>query len=365
MADDKLAATAVTEDQAKKGLEFILSHFHTPLFPRKIMTKALGYQVEVFDRQQTLTEFKKSNFIDCRISAFKSYTNFKGINRTPANFIMIDLDLKDFGFDKGKLDKTLTKTLKKIKEVVGGAPTVLWTGNGYHIYQPINGFILEEIDVFAEFVENGNNYHKDLTSSFMQFAEGFFTNKKSDLQHNASIKSCLLRIPYTFNSKCIKENKNEYEKAQVKVIQCWNGYRPPINYLLRDFRRYLINEKVKELQGIQKRKERENKHWLSISNTTTISWIERLLRTPLNDNRKFVIWRILAPYLLNVKKLSPEQCSDIINDWLHECNKLVKLDFNVNQKIKEGLKCASNGYFPIGLEDLKSANPILYSILEK
>ena len=35
----------------------------------------------------------------------------------------------------------------------GGHPTVLWSGNGYHIYQPVDGFILEEEDVFTKFIE--------------------------------------------------------------------------------------------------------------------------------------------------------------------------------------------------------------------
>jgi hypothetical protein len=33
------------------GLNFILNHFQEPLFPRKIMTKQLGYQVEVFNKE--------------------------------------------------------------------------------------------------------------------------------------------------------------------------------------------------------------------------------------------------------------------------------------------------------------------------
>ena len=45
-----------------------------------------------------------------------------------------------------------------------GHPTVLWTGNGYHIYQPMVGFILEKTDIFGKFIDpNG----KDLTSKFM------------------------------------------------------------------------------------------------------------------------------------------------------------------------------------------------------
>jgi hypothetical protein len=61
---------------------------------------------------------------------------------------MVDLDLKDFADEtkKGKavLERVLNKTLLKIRESIGGNPTVLWTGNGYHVYQPVSGFILEE-----------------------------------------------------------------------------------------------------------------------------------------------------------------------------------------------------------------------------
>jgi hypothetical protein len=46
----------------------------------------------------------------------------------------------------------LNKALKRIKDILGGYPTVLWTGNGYHIYQPLEGFVLEEVDIFAEFM---------------------------------------------------------------------------------------------------------------------------------------------------------------------------------------------------------------------
>lgn len=39
--------------------------------------------------------------------------------------------------------------------------------------------------------------------------------------------------------------------------------------------------------------------------TNTIKWIERgiLEQHSLSDHRKYIIWRILSPYLLNVKKL--------------------------------------------------------------
>ena len=41
--------------------------------------------------------------------------------------------------------------LKTLKNLGGAHPTVVWSGNGYHIYQPINTINLEQNDIFSEF----------------------------------------------------------------------------------------------------------------------------------------------------------------------------------------------------------------------
>ena len=46
--------------------------------------------------------------------------------------------------------------------------------------------------------------------------------------------------------------------------------------------------------------------------------------------------------------------------WLDKCDKLEKLTFNPKIKIREGLKEASKGYFPISMEKLKEENRQLY-----
>ena len=98
------------------------------------MTKELGYQVEVFSKEEALGYFKSSNYEDCRINAYPPFTEYHGINRTPISFLMVDLDLKDFGgrvegggeeleYSKKKeektslsLEKALNKALEKIKK---------------------------------------------------------------------------------------------------------------------------------------------------------------------------------------------------------------------------------------------------------
>ncbi|MGC1133800.1 MAG: DNA primase noncatalytic subunit PriX [Nitrososphaeraceae archaeon] len=343
-------ATIDKENLIETNLYFILEHLSGPLFPRTIMTKALGYQKEVFNKHELLTYFKASNYHDCRINAYPAYTEYKGINLIAPSFIMIDLDLKDFELS---IDKILNKTLTKINDVFYGShPTVLWTGNGYHIYQPVHGFILEEIDRFESL---SDPFKKDLTSRFMQFAESFFTDKKCDPQHRPSIKSCLIRIPGTTNSKC---------NQAVKIVQRWDGIKPPINYLLRDYRTWLVAEKINKKMEKKSSRNYRKSYSLCYNGTDTIQWIEKLLQIPIADHRKYAIWRILIPYLFNIRNLSDTNVTNIIQDWLNKCDETRALDFNVEYSIRQNIR---NGkryrYLPIGINKLSSENYELYKII--
>jgi len=209
----------------------------------------------------------------------------------------------------------------------------------------MDGFVLEEEDRFARMREPDG---KDLTSKFMQFAEEFLANKKGDPQHNPTVSSCLVRVPATTNSKCAQE---------VKVIQRWDGKRPAINYLLHDFRRWLINEKIVQRLTIRRARTRA-------TNSTTILWIERLLQTPLDDYRKFVVWGILAPYLINIKKYSADGGSSVIRNWLESCRILRQLDFSPTFMIKHNINSAiRGGFLPITLQKLKTENMYLRNML--
>jgi Primase X len=352
---------AIDNHEVQDGLDFILNHFQEPLFPRKIMTKQLGYQVEVFNKEETLEHFKSSNYEDCRINAYPSFTEYHAINRTPISFLMVDLDLKDFADETRKgqevLDRVLNKTLQKITESIGGTPTVLWTGNGYHVYQPVDGFILEEYETFYEFTKY---IDKDLTSMFIQFAEEYFTDYTADRLHNPTVKSCLLRIPGSLNSKCI----SKVEDAEVKIMQRWDDVRPSIQPLFREFRRWLIQKKIDAFEELKK----QEKFQITVSKNQerihAIKWIEKgILEHPLSDHQKYIIWRILSPYLLNVRKLPKEESYSIMKEWLDKCDKIEKLSFNSKIKIKNGLKGASKGYFPISMEKLKEENRQLYDLV--
>src|SRR4051794_39584489 len=115
------------------------------------------------------------------------------------NILFIDLDKKDF-YSKTELDKTLNKILRHISLVLHDSnPLLLWSGNGYHIIIPVKS------DEALEHFEDFKCLTERPSGEFLQFAKSFLSFNKTDKANNPAFKSCLLRVPYTFNSKCIIE----------------------------------------------------------------------------------------------------------------------------------------------------------------
>jgi hypothetical protein len=83
------------------------------------------------------------------------------------------------------------------------------------------------------------------------------------------------------------------------------------------------------------------------------------------DYRMNAIWRILAPYLINIKNLTYEESYNIIKEWLDKCSFTKPLDSNPSYYIKYNLKNAIRvKYFPMKFDDLKAENIKLYNILK-
>jgi hypothetical protein len=99
---------------------------------------------------EALARFKQANFMDCRINAYPVYTQYDGINRQPPNFIFIDIDKSSFKTER-VYELAISQTLHDFREKLPGAhPTVLNTGNGCHLYQPIQAIVLEQEEIFAK-----------------------------------------------------------------------------------------------------------------------------------------------------------------------------------------------------------------------
>lgn len=191
------------------GLDYILKHFENS-FPRKISTlETENRQVQVYSKQEALEFFIKSNLIDCRISAFGQ----QEIEQEKPNLIFVDLD------DKTALHEVLALFHKEIK----GIPLVLNTGNGYAIIQPIQIISFLNSTFKEKRILN-------IPSKFLQFAERYLTNSKCDTGNHPSLKSCMIRVPYSFNKKSLLSGKSKKE-SQVMIHSEWDGIRPKVNNL--------------------------------------------------------------------------------------------------------------------------------------
>ncbi len=362
------------EEIIEHGLDFLLSHFNKDrLFPRTITTGKLeGKQVEVFSKQEALSYFEESNFIDCKINAFPSNTRYKEIQRYPPDIIFIDIDRSSFESDK-QFENALSKTLKNIKNKLNGYPTVNNSGNGYHIIQPIEcPIVLEQIEQFQKYKDKWGFF---LSQEFLRFAEDYLSNGKADSGHYPSFKSCQIRVPNSINSKCLDNRDKRLSGGnKVKTIQKWDGIRVPIpREFIEDFRTHLEqkitdqennyynnNYKYKNNNNNNSNHHHYYSYYSNNNNNNHIEWIEeKILLYPFPDCRKIIVDLILAPYLINIKKLSYQESFQIIKDWLvDKCNSLKKLDNYsnfVNYRIHHALKtAASKGIGPMSLYRIKN-----------
>jgi hypothetical protein len=221
------------------GVDFLLSHLSKPEFPRTIATKLTeGKQVVVYEKIQALAYYKQANYMDCRLSAYPY--NVSNLSQV-IDFVMLDLDLNNFKYSRQKLDRALHKILSELKHTHELMPTVIWSGNGYHVLVPIEPLPhpLEMMSEFAKFTEPSKN--------ILRFLEKHISHKRSDHVHNntVSFANCMLRVPGSINSKHGNDNI-------VSIISKWNRKRLAITPLLGDFIAYLIdqsNQKPKHSYG--------------------------------------------------------------------------------------------------------------------
>lgn len=352
------------------GLGFLLGHFQEPRWPRTISTRTTeGRQIKVMNREEALARFKQAKLLDCRINAYPHREDWaiELLGQAP-NFIFIDEDKSNFSTEQA-LDMTLRRTLKNIKQKLDNntQPTVLWSGGGYNILQPVEAFVLGQESLFTDLVKYPD-------TEFLRFAERYLSNNKSDPAHNPSIKSCMLRVPGSYNSKLVNFDargegiSSPPPGTQVRILQRWNGIKPSIRPLLPEFYIYLTDAKIKEIRRCRKAEKSRVKlscsYILDSADKTPIYWIETLLQTPIPNHRKYATWRILAPYLINIRKLSYEDSFNTIKEWLVKCSSKKRLNFNAKTRIQQSIDRVGN-FRPISLDHLKLENKYLYDLIKK
>ncbi|HZC50632.1 MAG TPA: hypothetical protein VE244_16395 [Nitrososphaeraceae archaeon] len=374
--------------KVKQGIRFILSHFEgrQQLFPRKMSTAlSQGRQFIVYNKDQIFNECEKAGFVDCRLNAYpiseESQSNELNIfSAQSPNIIFIDIDLSK-GFESQNeaiinINKMLEKTLRIIRRRLDGcSPTVLWTGNGYHVYIVLNTRALELITELAGLSDKPSE-------GFLKFAEFIFTNNRKDSCHNPSFKSCLLRIPYTLNSKCIDPTTGNYIRdPEVKVIQEFDSLTIPAisNELLREFRLYLadkdvINTKLKSIKRTSNKFNRYCNYSSADAERRTIptsyQWIEKnLLQTPIADHRKHTIDLVLAPFLIVIRGLSFDESYSIIRDWIVRCSYIEMLKPSIeyfNNRIKAAINNSIQSRIPpMLIENIQKRYPDWYRHLKE
>jgi hypothetical protein len=293
---------------------------------------------------------------DCRLAIYPNYEKLIENGSLPPtykpipNHLFMELDLKDFEGDIDKLDSALKSTLRRIKRELNGAvPSVLWSGGGFHIHQPLDiDKALEELEEFKK--------HENVSVKFLRYAARQLSAGKSDPNHNISFKSCLCRVPGSSNSKY------QGEVAEVKIVQRWNGVRAnPTSQFITEF---LISLTQKDIdKNLNKWKNPVIRNSTAVAKTTTTAWIERLLQTPIADYRKGARDLILVPYLVVRRGLGPNEAYTTIMKWAIECDKLRPLQPSrkafsdrVQTRIQEVVR---NRIPPMSMQALHEMNPSL------
>ncbi|CAN5613808.1 hypothetical protein BH23THE1_BH23THE1_25510 [soil metagenome] len=233
------------------SIDFILSHFNSSVgqFPRKMMTFRSNGPFTVNTKQDILKRCEQSEFKGCRINTYPVTIAKEGVLIQSPNFVFIDLDLGNFDNDINKLDRVKNSTLRKLEQMQGSHPTLSWTGNGYHIYLPVdipvldNEYVLSK-DKFPNLFSLKGRYSQYFVSEvFMQFAEDFFTSGRYDPNHRPKYKTCLIRLPDTFNSQCLSRGLS-CEESKVRIVQKWNGKRIDGEAITREFMIWLTNQEI-------------------------------------------------------------------------------------------------------------------------
>jgi hypothetical protein len=119
--------------------------------------------------------------------------------------------------------------------------------------------------------------------------------------------------------------------VSLLIIQRWDGTsKVPLHLLYSKFLAYLIDQ----VSRVAKHGNNNNtyntlllenfkpSHVLQkarLPRKKSIDWIEGPLQLPLVEHRKYCIWRILAPYFINVRHLSFEESHNRIHQWLYRC----------------------------------------------
>ena len=132
---------------------------------------------------------------------------------------------------------------------------------------------------------------------------------------------------------------------------------------------FLSDRKLKESMEKERQTKLRNKFSnIESAETNSIRYIEKLLTIPIEDYRKNAISLILAPYFVNILKLSDEDSLHRIRQWVLKCNDVKPLEPSISNFdiiIKNAIKRAKEtGVKPLRIkETLQYKNKELFLLL--
>jgi hypothetical protein len=342
----------------------------------------------------------------------------KALSEAAPTFLNLDIDRKDFSNERTHKN-AVKRTINRIHELFlipkDKSPlTSLWTGGGNQILIPLEvdpakypvankmtlnhtipGRDLRYANLFTGSHDyRFSAYHKLPANLFLWFAEGYITQGEYDGGHKPSVRSAMIRVPGSYNSKYIGKDEvgsdDDLAKAEVKIEQRWDGVtRPHILFLLGAFYRDLGDSYRKQARKQAKAyrvKSQAMAAQMALYRTlnkmpvadhiaaqafgegahsqyahTKYWYIDKLLQTPLEDFRKRSVDLLLAPFLITVKGMSDAVAETMIMNWLQRCNALKPLDFDAEERIRSkiidmraALQTSPYGFLPLGEDKFRA-----------
>ncbi|MDA4119753.1 MAG: DNA primase noncatalytic subunit PriX [Thaumarchaeota archaeon] len=119
------------------------------------------------------------------------------------------------------------------------------------------------------------------------------------------------------------------------------------------FPKQLQELKTKVVQYVPASRPKTNKGYL---------YVEDLLQHPVSDGRHRLVWLVLAPYLVNVKKVDDEQAIEKIRAFVAAAGESSELRRFVEYNVRRARR---NGLLPPTFSTLKTEHPDIYWLLPK
>ena len=230
----------------------------------------------------------------------------------------------------------------------GSEPRIYFSGHrSFHVFVDFMPMDLEEpvetLMTMAQTVAKGLSTNFDLNV----FSERHLS-RVPFTHHEKTARLCVPISPFWTLDEIVKESTRPQRFEPVKV-----------SFSLRMVKR--LREIDTEIAG-------RPKPGHAAKGGLSTGWIEKLFDNPLGDGRHRALWHILAPYVVNIKKLPLDQAEAVLLEYFLKCDKVRPLQpsaYSFKRLIRYYLKLAErDGYPPWRLDTIRRQDPQLYDILQ-